>query len=230
MSKSTVIILLILFNSSFYSHGQQRIGLDISTRMTNLMFTTHYQKVIKNRFLFSIGVFGGNHGHAFVKNDTLALYSNNQPQSPYNRVNEVQFDTTGNHYYLLDYRSTGSSIGIQAGLGYFHEFDPQHGLRTNINATVGYVGTHVTGYYRSTHIFREILAVHHQAHWVASISLEAYHTIRLSGRLTFNYGVKVPFFYSIDQSTFNPTTHKDLLYGFEPHLSIGITRVIGKCD
>jgi len=32
------------------------------------------------------------------------------------------------------------------------------------------------------------------------------------------------------KSKFNLTRHKDLLYGVEPELSVGLTRVIGKCD
>ena len=226
-TRSLVIFCALLFN--FNSFGQQRIGVDLSSRMQNLMLTVHYQKVLKNRFLYSAGIFAGNNGNVFISNDTIRLYAGTPIASPYNEANKPIIDTSGT-YSLLDYRTNARSVGIQFGLGYYHEFDVQHGLRVNLNSSIGYVSTQLGGYYRSIDNFTEQYAVHHTQHFVGSISLEAYHTIRLTGRLTFNYGVKVPYFFSIDKAKFAPMVSKDLLYGFEPQLSIGITRVIGKCD
>jgi len=230
MPKSLFIFSYFIVILSHCAIGQQRIGVDVSSQMTNLMFTGHYQKVLKNQFLYSVGIFGGSNGRAFIHYDTILLYSNYPPQSPYSTINQGYSDSTGNQFSIFDYTTAGSSVGIQAGFGYFHEFDVQHGLRFNFNTSIGYAHARVSGNYRSTENFSTVFDVRHTNHWFGSVSFEAYHTIRLTGRITFNYGVKVPFHFSVDKAKFNPVTYKDLFYGFEPHLSMGMTRVIGKCD
>ena len=229
MMKTRSLILFFALLLHFQSFSQQRIGADLSTRMHNLMLTVHYQKVLKNRILYSVGVFAGSNGSTFISNDTLRLCAGTPIASPYSNANNPIIDTSGT-YSLLDYITTIQSIGVQFGLGYYYEFDVQHGLRINLNSSIGYVGSVLGGYYRSIDNFTEQYATHVNEHFVGSISLEAYHTFRLTGRLTFNYGVKVPYFFTIDKAKFNPTVQRDLLFGFEPQLSIGLTRVIGKCD
>lgn len=229
MLKALIATLFFAITLNFSTFGQQRIGMDVSTRMDNLMFTFHYQKVMKKRFLLSAGIFVGGNGKTFVSNDTLRLYTGTPIRSPYANANEPVIDSTGT-YSILDYRASAASVGVQFGIGYFHEFDVQHGLRVNLNSTWGFAGTAFGAYYRSTENYTERYKSHYIEHFVSSISLEAFHTIRLSGRLTFNYGLKFPYYFTIDKAKFNPLVNRDILYGFEPQLSVGLTRVIGKCD
>ena len=223
----TIFILVLFLN--FNSIAQQRIGMDFSSRMDNLMLTVHYQKVLKNRILYSFGAFAGGNGRTFVKNDIQNFYSGVTIASPYAEANLPVTDSSGT-YSIIDYNYSAKSIGIQFGLGYFLEFGVEHGLRMNVNSTFGYVQSKLAANYGSTENFAKVLATHSLRHFIGSISLEAFHTIRLTGRLTFNYGIKVPYYFTVDEARFNPTTQKDLIYGLEPQISIGFTRVIGKCD
>lgn len=227
IQRFSIIALALIFH--FNVQSQQRIGLDISSRMDNLMLTAHYQKVLKNRVLYSAGIFFGGNGRSFISNDTMRLYSSSPVRSPFPTTNRPVRDSITS-YSLLHYNTVSRSVGIQAGIGYFFEFGVKHGLRSNVNATLGVVNSHVSGFYRSTENYTGVRILHNEQYFVGSINLEAYHTIRLTGRLTFNYGLKIPYYFSIDKAKFNPLTHDDLLSGFEPQLSIGMTRVIGKCD
>lgn len=223
------ILLFTFLFFSFISAAQQRVGLDLSSRMDNLMITVHYQKVLKNHFLYSAGVFAGSNGRAFIPYETNADNLIQPAQTPYREANRPISDSTRT-FILEDYNTTAKSFGVQLGLGYFFEFGVKHGIRTNANATFGFANTKLGGHYRSTDNSGIVYASHRQQQFIGSISLEAFHTIRLTGRTTFNYGLKVPYYFNADKARFNPTTKKDLLYGFEPQLSIGMTYVVGKCD
>lgn len=223
------ILLLTISFFSFIASAQQRIGIDLSSRMDNLMLTVHYQKVLKNHLLYSAGVFAGGNGRTFINYATNPAYNVQTIQSPYREANRSISDSTRT-FYLEDYNTAAKSFGVQVGLGYFFEFSVKHGIRTNANASFGFASTKLGGHYRSTDNSGVIYAVNRPQHFIGSLSLEAFHTIRLTGRTTFNYGLKVPYFFNADQARFNPTTKKDLLYGFEPQISIGMTYVVGKCD
>jgi len=62
------------------------------------------------------------------------------------------------------------------------------------------------------------------------VSPELYHTIRIGGRSTFYYGVRLPYYFSLHIDNFDPQVDKDLFYGLEPELAVGVTWQIGKCD
>ncbi len=227
----TIIRLTLIFTCICTNvNAQHRIGLDIGTRkLDNLIFTFHFQSVIKDKWLYSVGVFSGSNGRELIQNNPDRLYSGEPIKSPFKSVNEIRTDELSD-YHILDYSSKVRSFGVQFGLGYFFEFGTSHGLRVNLNNKIGYAESSTKGYYRSIEIPKEVFAYFTHYHFISALSLEVYHTIRLTGRLTFNYGFKIPYFYSIDKRKFNPTNYKDLTYGFEPELSIGLTRVIGKCD
>lgn len=230
MTKSTFAVLLFMLYLSNTLNAQQRIGLDISTRNLNsLMFTFHYQSVFSGNWLYGIGFFSGSNGRDIIQNNPERLYSGTPIQSPFQNVNRPIQDSVTT-YSILDYSLQVRSIGLQIGLGYFFEFGSTHGLRINLNSRLGLAQTRTVGYYRSIETLKETKAPYVNYHWVSSIGLEITHTIRLTGRFTFNYGVKLPYYLILDKRSFNPTDHKDLVYGFEPELSIGITRMIGKCN
>jgi hypothetical protein len=121
-------------------------------------------------------------------------------------------------------------IGISLGLGVFKEFSVNHGIRFNLNSKFYVVNSRIhTGYFNSENSFFSYL-IYHQNYFVGSISPEVYHTIRLSGRSTLYYGIKLPYYFSLDKGKFRPTNSNELLAGFEADLSVGLTYVIGKCD
>lgn len=229
MIRSIFLSSLLTFVLGNQAVAQQRIGVDLSSRMQNLLLTVHYQGVIKNRLLYSCGVFFGGTGKSLVLNDTLQLYGGTPIQSPFSSANGV-FSDSITSYSILDYSSSSRLVGIQAGLGFFHEFNVTHGVRFNLNGKIGFASSTLGGFYRSTENFTTVYRKSYHNHIVGAVSAEVFHTIRMSGRWTFNYGVKVPYYFSADRARFNPTTQKDQLNGFEPELSIGFTRVIGKCD
>ncbi len=228
MRLANIQLTLIFLLSWTYVTAQKRIGVDVSTRLDNLTLTVHYQEVLKNRWLYSLGLYYGTNGRVFVLHDPVQLSSTSTIKSPYTNANRMVVDSV-NSYTLLDYRSSAKSMGIQFGIGYFYEFGVEHGIRVNLNSKIGYAETELYGIYTAMNS-TEVVQTHMNYHVIGALSLEVFHTIRISGRTTFNYGVKIPYFYTVDKARFNPTRHKDLLYGFEPELSIGLTRVIGKCD
>lgn len=228
MKKSNLLTLSFLFICGL-TFSQKRIGFDASTRLSNVNFTFHYQQVIKNNWLFGAGIFGGGNGTELITNDTLGLYDNSI-QSAYASVDQPFVDTNNVSYGILDYLSKGRSLGVQAGVGYFHEFDSKHGLRANLYGKIGYASNKVRGYYRSIENFTEKTRNNYVSHWIGGVSLELAHTVRLSGRNTFYYGVKAPFYFSLDRAKFNPQSYQDIYYGVEPEFTFGFTRVIGKCD
>ncbi|MFT5858606.1 MAG: hypothetical protein ACI865_000694 [Flavobacteriaceae bacterium] len=224
--KSNLFIIFILL--SLNASSQKRIGLDVSSHLLNINTTLHYQQVLKNRLLWSFGIFRGGMGKTITDGDTLNIYEGTN-YSPYSSVNQPFVDSSGTHN-LLGYSMRGKANGLQAGLGCFLPLGPKHGLRTNINFKVGYISTRVVARYKLTPSHNPVSLLSFNNHWFAGVSTEIYHTIRLIKRFTFYYGLKVPYYFSINKGRFNPLHKSDMLYGFEPEISLGLTRVIGKCD
>jgi len=225
-----LFLLSILFSLSHsFTFGQQRIGIDITAKPQSVNLTVHYQKIIKKNVLFSIGVFGGSNGKKYIDNDTLLLNFGKKIASPFSNANRTLTDTLTS-FDLLNYSLRSKSIGIQFGIGYFYEFGVKHGIRANLNLKVSFAESQMRAFYWSIEKRIGIFEDYTQNYFIAAVSPELYHTIRVSGRITLNYGIKVPYFFSLDKSIFNPVDKRDLLYRFEPEFNIGITRVIGKCE
>ena len=196
--KKIIVFLLFL---SHHSIGQQRIGIDLSTRMSNLNLTVHYQKVLKGNLLVSGGVFYGSMGQGYHHGDTLHILSGFPVHAPYPNVNEPIQDSTGTSS-LIEYIQKGRVGGVQLGLGYFHEFGVQHGLRFNVNARLGYAQQKTTGYYWNP-ASRNVLAKgYYNGHVFGGISTEVYHTIRTSGRFTFLLRSESPLLFYVGQKYF----------------------------
>ncbi|MFT5777664.1 MAG: hypothetical protein ACI837_000612 [Crocinitomicaceae bacterium] len=228
MNKIFVSLLFIFIG--FTTFSQKRIGLDFSTRMMDINTTFHYQEVLKNRLLWSIGAFHGGMGKNDINGDTLNIHSGSRGNySPYANVNEPFIDPSG-EYALYDYKTKVKGTGVQFGLGYFIAFGPTHGIRTNVNFRLGYatVKTHAT--YARSYFSKVLFQTHENNHFFGGVSTELYHTIRHNKRFTFFYGLKVPYHFTVDKARFDPLKKADLLNGFEPEITIGITRNIGKCD
>lgn len=223
------LLFFISFLISFLSYSQQRIGLDIGTRFNNLNFTVTYQSVIKGNLIYNAGIFYGGMGSSLVLNDSMRLYSGTPIRTPFPDADQPISDSITT-YNILDYSQRAKSYGLQFGVGYFYEFNVVHGIKFNLNTRVGFAKQRFAGYYRSLETFDELYARRNFHHWYGTVSAELYHTIRLTGRSTFVYGVKLPYHFTIDDAKFNPNDPKSLLYGFEPALSVGITWVIGECE
>jgi hypothetical protein len=222
------IFTLLFCSTTLLAISQQRIGIDVSTRITNLNVTASFNKVIKGNFIYSVGVYAGGVGTSDIYNDTMRLYSGKQIRSPYPVANQPISDSLTS-YELLDYEARGRALGLQFGLGHFFEFGVMHGLRINLLGKVGLSSTKVRAYYRSTSTFSEKAQTLRTNYFYGSISPEIFHTIRKTGRNTLYWGVKLHYHFTIDKARFNPTINQDLLYGFEPELTMGFTRVIGNC-
>ncbi len=225
--KRFIFLFFLAFSTSLFS--QQRIGIEIGTRFENLNFTVHYQKVYKEKFIWSAGIFVGSYGSTYVEYKTSILYIGNRVDSPYDNVDHDFQDTSGN-YHLITYDNTGRSIGVQLGLGYFHVFSVVHGIRFNLNAKIGYSGVETSAWYHSIINYGNVRMIKYNTHLTSCVSPELYHTIRIGGRSTFYYGVRLPYYFSLDKANFNPQVDKDLFYGLEPELASGVTWQIGKCN
>lgn len=224
------ILSVIVLDSPILA--QQRIGIDVSSRLTDITLSTNYQKVVKKNFLITGGLTFGSLGRKFIDfdNDTTLLKNGFIIQSPYANVSTSFKGRDGNNYQLTRYNMNSKGIGISLGLGVFKEFSVNHGIRFNLNSKFYVVNSRIhTGYFNSENSFFSY-SIYHQNYFVGSISPEVYHTIRLSGRSTLYYGIKLPYYFSLDKGKFRPTNSNELLAGFEADLSVGLTYVIGKCD
>jgi hypothetical protein len=215
---------------AFFSYGQQRIGFDLATKGTTLSATLTYNKVVKQKFLLSAGIFIGNFGSGFMDLNKSQFESGQRLYTPINDFNANHVDTSGISYTLFDYASKGSGYGLQIGLGYFYEFGPIHGLRFNLNNRLGWMNSRFSVFYYNEAEERGIHLMKYRSHFIGAISPEISHTMRMTGRTTFFYGFKFPFYYSIDKAKFNAHYSQDLFNHWEPELCIGMTYVIGKCD
>lgn len=230
--KTIILTFLSVIVLDFTILAQQRIGIDVSSRLTDITISTNYQKVVKKNFLISAGLTFGAMGRKFIdfENDTTLLKNGYTIQSPYATVSTSFRDTDGNNFQLMRYNMNAKGIGVSLGVGVFKEFNVNHGIRFNLNSKFYAVNSRIhTGYFNVQNSFFTY-AIYHQNYFVGSISPELFHTVRLSGRTTFYYGVKIPYYFSIDQGRFKPMTNQELLSGFEADLSVGLTYVIGKCD
>jgi hypothetical protein len=224
-----ILIFLITCCFGFTALSQNRIGLDVSTRFQGANFTFNYHHLIKRNYLLSFGAYYGSNGNTSVIDSPQFLEAGNRKYSPYAAVNADFIDNSGTRH-LLSYKTSGVSYGLALGLGAFYQFNLDNSIRANLFTKVGRAETRVKGKYYSIENVNRIENEHTVAHFVAAFSAEAFHVVQLNPKLAFYYGVKVPFYFSVDKSVFNPRTLNDLYYGFEPEFSAGLTFAFGDCD
>lgn len=227
MYRSIIFIFLLL--SATRISAQQRIGLDLNTSGSNLYANCSYQKVVANRFILQSGLYGGFlafseeiHSENEMKNGLVV-------QSPIESVNADRVKDN-QVYELQSYLLRGRGIGFHAGLGAFHEFSTKHGIKFFLNGRLGYSWTETRSKYFNpldSYGIEEWLTT---GHLITALSPELYHTIRLSGRFTLLYGVKLPYYFRVARESYDPVNIKNIYYGLEPELSLGLTYVVGKCD
>ncbi len=218
---------LLLFASS--SFGQQRIGFDFNSRLTNANFTVQYHRVIKGPLLFTTGISGGYFGPAGNFSDSAQVV-NGFHQNSYPTLTN-SFSRNGGNYQLRGTGTKGTGIGAFVGVGVFKEFANFHGFRLNVNHHFLWGRSHISAYYRDYNQERgNTWRTANVWHPLGAVSIELYHTMRLNGRFTFYWGGKLPYYYSMDKARFNPKVDGELFHKFLPDISIGITRAVGKCD
>jgi hypothetical protein len=225
-------LIAFLFIAGLHSNvnGQKRIGMDLSTKGNNLVISAHYNQIIRNNYFYSVGLFGGGFGYSGVDLTRTQFDSGRRLKSPFEQINESESDNSGNTYELFDYGTKGSGLGIQVGFGYFHEFSVVHGIRFNLNNRFGWMTSKLSVSYYNDALKQNINRFERVSHFTGAVSPEVYHTMRWSGRITFFYGLRLPYFYSVNKENFNPQNTKDLFNSWEPEVAAGLTYVIGKCD
>ena len=220
----TLLIIYTLVITTF-SFSQQRISLDVSAKSLGLNANISYQKVIWKNFIVGGGLHFGNYGKCYI-NNYVAGVPFNSLESPYVGRETTLNDTSGT-FYLYSYSSKNMAVGISLGLGVFKEFSIKHGIRFNLNHKFFYSHSKENMRFGNPNSGSRLMYTSHK--FIGVICPELVHTIRVSGRMTFCYGLKVPYYFSLDKGKYNPKYSKDIFSGFEPELTIGFTRVIGKC-
>lgn len=223
------VFLIICLSISGLSFGQKRIGIDVNTHFHNLNFTTHYQQVIKGPILFSTGIFFGDYGEGGNFNDPSVIAGGFDIGAAYPSVNMTHTDTSGVHH-LKSYRADGHGFGVHFGIGIYKEFRNFHGIRFNLNNRIGWMKSDIRAIYVLPGMTRghgESFTIRHP---VGGLTLELYHTVRMSGRSTFYWGVKAPYYYTLDKGRYNPKKDSEMFYKFRMDMTIGFTRAIGKCN
>lgn len=226
MKKAFILITILL--TAWSAHSQTRLEMQFSTHFTNVRITGNWHHSIGNGFLLSGGMSSGSSLREWIDNSAEDIQNGLVVQSPFSSLN-INLQRDGGQYQLLDYGSKTRFVDLHGGLGFFHEFGVRHGLRTNAYFILSYVSNEIKAYYFSPSNnsgFDETTVFNH---FTGGTSLEVYHTIRMSGRTTLCYGVKVPYYFSIDKARFNPHNPKDSFYGFEPEIAVGLTYLIGNC-
>lgn len=222
------LLIILLLPAALF--GQQRISFDANTRLNDFNFTVRYMKVVRKPFLLSAGICFGHYGVSSINYDSLdAVYDRNY--TPYSAMNHTYIDTNGTNY-LMNYNSKVTGIGIDLGVGYYHEFSVIHGIRFNLNARLLFASNLISSYYSDLKkVAANISGTRHvYHHFSEAIMPEIYHTIRIGGRSTFYYGLKIPYYFSFDKNQYHPRVNDDSLYAFEIDLAIGLTFQVGQCE
>lgn len=220
MNKLPVIFFLLLSIPCF---SQQRIGLELFSHLDHISLGTHYQKVIRSNFIV-----GG--GLIWMKNRRGEAFQDRSSQGIHTAIVNVpeSFDRNNEKYVVQGYRTVSKALMLTLNTGYFLEFGSVHGMRVNLNGRVGVAQSFGTYTYLGM-INDTVIPVHYQRnHLVTAISPEIYHTLRQRSKLTFYYGLRFPFYFSLNKKNFYPVFRKDGFYGLEIEVAFGITYFLGK--
>ncbi len=220
-------ILLFLTCVSFQLVAQKRVSFEVSSRISNLSCAVHYQKVFRSHFLFGGGILFGGKMRGFTPID--ATYDELLNKSPFPELNKLYFEDT-NTFELINYSTRSRSLSLTLNTGFFHNFGQVHGLRFNANFRVGLADAVVQIGYRNLKSNDHVLRGDVKRVNIFALSPEIYHTIRQSSKLTFFYGLKVPYFMNLTPEKHKPQFSSDAYYKFKPELVAGISYAFGKCD
>ena len=217
------LLFIVLISFSFSGFSQQRVGLELFSHLDDLSVGTHFQKVIRSKFIIGGGLIWINRrvGEAFEYESGKILHTamRNVPPS-FERNNET--------YIVQTSRTTSKALMLTLNTGFFHEFGPLHGIRVNLNGRIGIAGSKGTYSYYGQINDTVIPVRYSKNHLVTGVVPEIYHTLRQRKKLTFYYGLRFPFYFSLDKRNFEPMHRKEGFYGLEMEVAIGITYFVGK--
>lgn len=216
-----LFIALISFSSSGFS--QQRVGLELFSHLDDLSIGTHFQKVVKSKFILGGGLIwiSNRRGEAFEYEPGKSLHTAN-------RSVPASFVRNNETYVVQTSRTTSKALMLTLNTGFFQEFGALHGIRVNLNARIGVAVSKGTYSYYGQ-INDTVIPVRYSKNYLfAGVVPEIYHTLRQRQKLTFYYGLRFPFYFSLDKRTFDPIHRKEGFYGLEMEVAIGITYFVGK--
>jgi hypothetical protein len=220
MNKLLFIVLLLV---SFSGLSQQRIGLELFSHLDDLSIGTHFQKVVKSKFILGGGLIWvtNRRGEAIEYEPGQVLHTGI-------RSVPVSFVRNNETYVVQTSRTASKALMLTLNTGFFHEFGALHGIRVNLNGRIGFARTKGTYSYYGQINDTVIPVRYSKNHLVAGVVPEIYHTLRQRKKLTFYYGLRFPFYFSLDKRNFNPIHRKEGFYGLEMEAVIGITYFVGK--
>ncbi len=218
------LMSFLLFAAS--SYAQQRISFDVNVPVlsyTSATVTSNYMSVIGHNFFWSAGLEFGGYGHTVVKRyDSQDKLMN--IRAPFMSIPEtVERDTVS--YDLKSYRNRSKGFGLSAGVGRFFNFGSVHGLRTEALFRCVFINQELNLIYRNMHHEQGVLVNERMNHPAMALSMNIYHTIRLSGRITFYNGLKIPFYFN-PSGKYRPQYTEDILNGIKPQLGLGLTWLV----
>lgn len=224
-------LTLLCFLIYHSADAQRRVALDMNYRPNALGLTLGYHKVVKGKWLLSASLSAGKKGK-YYSEDYISFGADLPIEtaitSPWSKLNKPYESDEGTHY-LKDFIVENRSITVQGGLGYYHSFNIDHGIRTHLFAQFGYALDEVRVIYNGYEYPRK--SIYHSLNYpIGALSLEAYHTIRIYQKFTFYYGFKMPYYFILDKNQFNPQHNSYNFYRWMPEVGLGVTYLIGDCD
>jgi len=220
MSRLLFIVLLLFPISGF---SQQRVGLEIFSHFDDLSLGTHFQKVVRSKFII-----GG--GFIWINKRRGEVFQYEPGETLHTAVRSVptSFDRYGEKYIVQTSRTVSRSLMLTLNTGFFHEFGTVYGIRLNLNGRIGLANNKGTYSYTGTLNDSIVPIRYSKNHLVTGISPEIYHTLRQKQKLTFYYGLRFPVYFSLNKKNFDPVSRKEGFYGLEMEVAVGITYFVGK--
>jgi hypothetical protein len=209
------LLICCVLIPAFCVRAQSRVAIDFNSALDNFFTTALYCHVLKKSFYFKTGLSAGNYGAAEVWNNDRPVYS------PHSDLNSPPFP----EYQLVHYVSRNKGQSLELGIGKFWEIDPIHTIRFDLQWKGYHIRETVWGGYISATDTNGIFERFQFSRYCTSIGPELFHAIRLTGRLTFYYGIKAPFFLPFRTKKFHPShaDKKDPTIGFQPQLALGLS-------
>ena len=216
------VLLITTFFITSFSFSQQRIGVEVSSRLEDLSIGLQFQKVVKRNFLIGAGfLINGRYWGGGVNN----IETNDFPFSEI----EPKIVSEGTEYQIYGYSSSsGKAFSAVFMTGYFHEFSIIHGLRANFNLRCGLVQNDVYMLYEQIGNTNDRLADSKSIwHTYQALSPEIYHTIRWTEKWTIYYGVRLPVFLNFGKD-YHPKFKEDIYKRSLPEVAIGVSFSLNK--
>jgi|GEM_PF-1870601 len=221
--KMKLLTWFVFLSASFASQGQ-RVAVDFNTALDNGFVTLVYCHIVKPGWYVKGGFSTGNYGRSEHIEDVSEVQKGAAVVSPYTSIN-----TANPGMKLFGYNSRRRGSAIELGIGKFFELGPIHTIRFDIQLK-GYRITEdiFAGYVmEAPGTVQRGLRVGYKRSGL-SFGPEIFHAIRLTGRLTFYYGVKIPYFLPLRTVGYHPWKIKSPSTGIQPNLAIGLSYAISR--